>query len=85
MSFWSGRFGVPGHEELVVAVPVGASGPCDAVRDEADEVVCAVTPEPFSRGRPLGPGIFLKSPKVEVRALLARASEAPSERQMKGA
>jgi predicted phosphoribosyltransferase len=32
---------------LIVAVPVGAPSTCDELREEADEVVCAVTPEPF--------------------------------------
>jgi predicted phosphoribosyltransferase len=32
---------------IVVAVPVGASSTCDEFRDEADEIVCATTPEPF--------------------------------------
>ena len=32
---------------LVVAVPVGAAETCAALRDEADEVVCAATPRPF--------------------------------------
>jgi putative phosphoribosyl transferase len=32
---------------IVVAVPVAAPQTCDAFRDVADEVVCAITPEPF--------------------------------------
>jgi putative phosphoribosyl transferase len=32
---------------LVVAVPVGAAAVCDALRSQADEVVCAFTPDPF--------------------------------------
>lgn len=35
----------PAH--LVVAVPVGAEDTCEALRDEADEVVCAAMPYPF--------------------------------------
>jgi putative phosphoribosyl transferase len=31
----------------VVAVPTAAPATCDAFRDEVDEVVCAITPEPF--------------------------------------
>ncbi len=34
-------------QRLVVAVPVGSSEACDALRDEADEVVCVSMPEPF--------------------------------------
>ena len=32
---------------LVVAVPVGAQDSCQALREEADEVVCAAMPHPF--------------------------------------
>jgi putative phosphoribosyl transferase len=32
---------------IVVAVPVAAEGTCHQFRDIADEIVCAVTPEPF--------------------------------------
>jgi putative phosphoribosyl transferase len=32
---------------IVVAVPVGAQRTCDLLRHEADEVVCALTPEPL--------------------------------------
>src|SRR5262249_51997519 len=35
----------PAH--IVIAVPVGAAETCAEFRDEADEVVCARTPEPF--------------------------------------
>jgi putative phosphoribosyl transferase len=32
---------------IVVAVPIAPPDTCDSLRREADEVVCAVTPEPF--------------------------------------
>jgi putative phosphoribosyl transferase len=32
---------------IIVAVPVGAADSCDALRATADDVVCALTPEPF--------------------------------------
>jgi putative phosphoribosyl transferase len=32
---------------VVVAVPVSAPETCDAFRDIADDIVCAITPEPF--------------------------------------
>jgi predicted phosphoribosyltransferase len=32
---------------IVVAVPVGAQSTCEVLEDEADEVVCLRTPEPF--------------------------------------
>jgi len=31
----------------VIAVPVASRATCDKIRDEVDEVVCAVTPAPF--------------------------------------
>jgi putative phosphoribosyl transferase len=34
-------------ERIIVAVPVAAAATCDEFRDEVDEVVCAITPEPF--------------------------------------
>lgn len=33
--------------KLIVAVPVGAQETCDEFRDEVDEIVCAMMPEPF--------------------------------------
>lgn len=36
-----------GPARIVVAVPVGAPQTCEEFREEVDEVVCAVTPEPF--------------------------------------
>ena len=36
-----------GPSRLVIAVPVAAAETCRALADEADEVVCAATPEPF--------------------------------------
>jgi putative phosphoribosyl transferase len=32
---------------IVIAVPVASRATCDQFRDDVDEVVCAVTPEPF--------------------------------------
>lgn len=34
--------------KIVIAAPVGAAQTCDDFRGEADEVICAATPEPFS-------------------------------------
>ncbi len=34
-------------EKLIIAVPVGAGETCEALRDEADDVVCLERPEPF--------------------------------------
>lgn len=36
-----------GARKLVVAVPVGPPSTCDAMRREADEVICLSSPEPF--------------------------------------
>ena len=55
---------------VVVAVPVAAESSCEALRAEADEVVCVHTPEPF---RCVGMWYqdFSKTSDEEVRALLA--------------
>lgn len=36
-----------GAARIIVAVPVGPKATCDAIRQEADEVVCLSSPEPF--------------------------------------
>jgi predicted phosphoribosyltransferase len=36
-----------GAARIIVAVPVGPKATCDAMRQEADEVVCLSSPEPF--------------------------------------
>jgi putative phosphoribosyl transferase len=36
-----------GAKRIVVAAPVGPPSACDAMRREADEVICLSTPEPF--------------------------------------
>ena len=57
---------------IIVAVPVSAAQTCDEYRIGVDEIVCAVTPEPF-----LGVGQwyrdFSQTTDAEVRDLLARA------------
>ena len=57
---------------LIIAVPVAAESSCREMRPEADEVVCAFTPEPF-----FGVGQFYEdfsqTTDEEVRALLAGA------------
>ncbi len=57
---------------LVVAVPVGAGDTCQALRDEADEVVCAATPKPF-RAVGLWYEKFPQASDDEVRVLLEEA------------
>jgi putative phosphoribosyl transferase len=59
---------------IVVAAPVGAAATCAELGDEADEVVCAVTPEPF-----FGVGAwyrdFTQTTDAEVRALLGHSDQ----------
>ena len=57
---------------LVVAVPVGAADTCQSLGDEADEVVCAATPEPF-RAVGLWYEKFPQTSDDEVRTLLEEA------------
>ena len=58
---------------LVVAVPTAAPETCDELRAEADDVVCATTPEPFhSVG--LWYEDFSQTTDEEVRELLERAA-----------
>jgi predicted phosphoribosyltransferase len=63
---------------VIVAAPVGARESCEALRTAADEVVCALTPEPFSAVG-LWYRDFAQTSDDEVRQLLALAAEpAPS-------
>jgi predicted phosphoribosyltransferase len=57
---------------IVVAVPTAAPETCEQLRREADEVVCASTPEPF-RAVGLWYENFDQTSDEEVRELLARA------------
>ena len=59
---------------IVVAVPVSASKTCDEFRGEVDEIVCAVTPEPF-QGVGLWYHDFSQTTDEEVRELLERARQ----------
>lgn len=64
------------HEpaRIVVAVPVASRATCDQFRDDVDEVVCAVTPEPFyAVGNWYAD--FSQTSDEEVRELLERATE----------
>ncbi|HKG90721.1 MAG TPA: phosphoribosyltransferase [Gemmatimonadaceae bacterium] len=58
---------------LVVAVPVSSPETCDAFRDIVDDIICAVTPEPF-----YAVGLwyedFSQTTDEEVHELLARAA-----------
>jgi putative phosphoribosyl transferase len=57
---------------IVVAVPTASAETCEDLRSEADEVICATTPEPF-RAVGLWYEDFSQTSDEEVRELLARA------------
>jgi predicted phosphoribosyltransferase len=58
---------------MVVAVPTASPETCDAIRAEVDEIICAITPEPF-----YAVGFwyedFSQTTDEEVRELLARSA-----------
>ena len=60
-------------DRIVVAVPTAAPGTCDAFRDAVDDIVCAITPDPF-----YAVGLwyedFSQTTDDEVRELLSRAA-----------
>lgn len=66
-----------GPASLIVAVPTAAAETCASLRAEADEVVCAFTPDPF-----YAVGLwyedFSQTTDDEVRTLLAQAGTAPT-------
>ena len=66
-----------GPKRIVVAVPLASPEACEMLRAEADEVICALTPQPF-----LAVGAwytrFDQTSDEEVRALLAAAGAEPS-------
>lgn len=59
---------------IVVAVPISSPDTCELLRTEVDDVVCAVTPEPF-----YAVGLwyqdFSQTTDEEVRELLAQSTE----------
>jgi predicted phosphoribosyltransferase len=68
-----------GPGRVVVAVPTAASETCEEMRKKADDVICAITPEPF-----YAVGVwyrdFSQTSDEEVRDLMAR-SEHPEDRR----
>jgi len=62
--------------EIIVAVPVGARDTCRALTEVADDVVCALTPEPFTAVG-LWYENFDQTTDEEVRRLLAASTAAP--------
>jgi putative phosphoribosyl transferase len=64
-----------GAARVVVAVPIGARETCEEFRAEADETVCAYTPEPFHAvGQYYAD--FSETTDDEVHALLDRTRHA---------
>jgi putative phosphoribosyl transferase len=63
-----------GPARIVVAVPIGAPETCAEFEREADDVVCAVTPQPFYAVG-LWYGDFSQTTDEEVHNLLERAAE----------
>ena len=62
-----------GPARIVVAVPIAPAAICEEMRSQADEVMCAITPEPFySVG--LWYENFSQTTDEEVRELLARST-----------
>jgi len=59
---------------IVVAVPTAPPGTCEELRTETDDVVCAMTPEPF-QSVGLWYEDFSQTTDDEVRELLARARQ----------
>lgn len=66
-------------ERIVVAVPVAAEQTCDEFRGEVDEIICALTPDPFQ-----AVGVwyddFREITDDDVRELIDGASAAPASR-----
>jgi predicted phosphoribosyltransferase len=71
-----------GPARIVVAVPVGAPETCAALREIADEVVCAYEPERFAAVG-LWYADFSQTSDEEVRQLLVRAAVPPSDKARK--
>lgn len=67
---------------IIVAVPIGSADTCNQIRAEADEVVCAMTPEPFYA---VGAWYsdFMQIPDEEVRSLLDHAAYERRARQVR--
>ena len=65
---------------IVVAVPIAPPETCEALRSEVDEVVCAITPEPF-QAVGLWYQDFSQTTDDEVRGLLERSREQAASRE----
>jgi putative phosphoribosyl transferase len=62
-----------GAKKIVVAVPVAPPDTCAALKSQVDDIVCAVTPEPF-RAVGLWYEDFSQTSDEEVRDLIDRAA-----------
>src|SRR6202048_1188460 len=64
-------------DRIIVAVPTASPETCEALKAEVDEVVCAITPEPFHA---VGYWYedFTQTTDQEVRELLAHPEEVPA-------
>jgi putative phosphoribosyl transferase len=62
-----------GANKIVVAVPVAPPETCEALRELADDIVCAITPEPF-RAVGIWYADFSQTSDDEVRELIERAA-----------
>jgi putative phosphoribosyl transferase len=60
-------------EKIVIAVPTASPETCDELKSAADEVICAITPEPFYA---VGFSYedFEQTTDEEVRSLIQRAA-----------
>jgi putative phosphoribosyl transferase len=66
-----------GAARIVVAVPIAAPETCEDLSAEVDDIICAVTPEPF-RAVGLWYEDFSQTTDEEVRDLLARSAHVGS-------
>src|SRR2546421_6188739 len=66
---------------IVVAVPVSAVQTCDEYRMGVDEIICAITPEPF-HAVGMWYADFSQTTDEEVRELLARAADEHTQRNV---
>jgi predicted phosphoribosyltransferase len=64
---------------IVVAVPVGSRQACEALSEVADQVICPLTPEPFSAVG-LWYADFSETSDDDVRYFLAQPTIGPTER-----
>ena len=69
-----------GPERIVVAVPIAAPSTCDELASEVDDIVCAITPEPFHA---VGDWYddFSQTTDDEVRELLEAANRQQARRE----